>query len=101
MPLLGKEAITVAFGRDSGHKGLLFHPWLGGQRRGYIMKILHLVPLIGGKGGEHTVSSSGHISFLIPLRALPLPQNLPFVFEVLSVESADFNFIFAVDLDTN
>ena len=34
-----KEAITVAFGRDSGHKGLLFHPWLGGQRRGYIMKI--------------------------------------------------------------
>lgn len=60
MPLLGKEAITVAFGRDSGHKGLLFHPWLGGQRRGYIMKIPHLVPLIGGKGGEHTVSSSGH-----------------------------------------
>ena len=28
-------------------------------------------------------------------------SNLPFVFEVLSVESADFNFIFAVDLDTN
>ena len=37
----------------------------------------------------------------MPLRALPFPQNLPFVFEVLSVESADFNFIFAVDLDTN
>lgn len=58
--LLGEKAVAVAFGRDSGHEGLLFHSGLGAQRRGHIMKIPHLVPLIGSKGGDHAVSPSGH-----------------------------------------
>lgn len=37
----------------------MFHPWLCAQRTSYIVKVAHLIPLIGGKGHD-SVSSSRH-----------------------------------------
>ena len=47
-------------GRKTSYECLLFHPWLCAQRTSYIVKVAHLIPLIGGKG--HDAVSAGWTS---------------------------------------
>ena len=63
MDFVRQETVTVSLAYHSAcDKGLLLHAGLGAQGTCHIVKIPHLIPLIGGKGnGIHdSVSSGGH-----------------------------------------
>jgi hypothetical protein len=62
-----RQAVWITWFRrryipDVGNKGLLLHPRLGLYRRGYIMQIPHLVPLVAGEG-HGRCSRSGLVFF--------------------------------------
>ena len=63
MDFVRQETVTVSLAYHSAcNKGLLLHSRLGAQGTCHIVKISHLIPLIGSKGnGIHdSISAGGH-----------------------------------------